>query len=113
MSDLPKPYLLHTMHIGMLNHLLEWLQAFLRDHRRFDRFNNLWLSVPPYLNTAAPRLTYGEVSPGTRKEIKRLSTFVLGVLRNALRGPTPAERGIFDCVVLCSRAHLEFFFYDS
>jgi hypothetical protein len=25
MSDLPKPDLLHTMHIGMLKHLLEWL----------------------------------------------------------------------------------------
>jgi hypothetical protein len=45
--------------------------------------------------------------------MKRLSTFVLAVLRNALRGPTPAERGTFDRAVLCSRALLEFFFYAS
>jgi hypothetical protein len=112
-SDLPKPDLLHTMHIGMLKHLLEWLQAFLKDHGRFDRFNNLWLSVPSYLGMAAPRLAYGEVSRWTGKEVKRMSTFVLAVLRNALRAPTPAERGIFDRAILCSRALLEFFFYAS
>jgi hypothetical protein len=31
--DLPKPDLLHTMHLGMLKHLMEWLQSFLKDHR--------------------------------------------------------------------------------
>jgi hypothetical protein len=73
----------------------------------------IWLSVPSYLGTAALRMAYGEVSRWTGMEVKRMSTFVLAVLRNALRAPTPAERGIFNRAILCSRALLEFFFYSS
>jgi hypothetical protein len=112
-SDLPKPDLLHTMHLGMLKHLLEWLQSFLKDHGRLERFNNLWLSVPSYLTMTAPHIAYGKVFRWTGKELKQMSTFLLAVLRNALHGPTPAQRAVFDRAILCSRALLEFFFYTS
>jgi hypothetical protein len=42
-----------------------------------------------------------------------MSTFLLAVLRAALHGPTPAQRGVFDRAILCTRALLEFFFYAS
>jgi hypothetical protein len=54
--DLPKPDMLHTMHIGMLKHIMEWLQSFLKDYMRFNRFNNLWLSVPSYLTITEPHI---------------------------------------------------------
>jgi len=40
-SDLPKPDLLHTMQLGMLKHLLGWLQDFLKQYKRLEAFNNI------------------------------------------------------------------------
>jgi hypothetical protein len=101
------------MHLGMLKHLMERLQSFLKNHKRFDRFNNLCLSVPSYLTMTAAHVAYGEVSRWTGKELKRMSTFLLAVLRAALHSPTPAQRGVFNRAILCTRALLEFFFYAS
>jgi hypothetical protein len=85
------------------------------EHQRLERFNDVWLSMPAYRTMTAPRMAYGEVSRWTGKELKRMSTFLLAVLRNALRGPTPAQRGVFDRAIRCSRALLEFFYasYDD
>ena len=33
-----------TMQIGMLKHLLPWLYEFLKQHKRLDKFNDIWLS---------------------------------------------------------------------
>jgi len=59
---LPKPDLLHTMQQGMLKHLLGWLSVFLKQYKCFEAFNNIWLSVPTYLDIVQPRQTYKEVS---------------------------------------------------
>jgi hypothetical protein len=112
-ADLLKPDLLQTMHLGMLRHLLEWIHAFLVDHKRLARFNNLWLSVPSYLTFTAPKMAYEEVFRWTGKALQQMSTFLLAVLRNAQHGPTSAERGVFDRAILCTHALLEFFFYAS
>jgi hypothetical protein len=56
---------------------------------------------------------YEEISYWTGKALKRMSMFLLTVLRNAPHGPTPAQRGVFDCAILCMRALPEFIFYSS
>jgi hypothetical protein len=38
-SDLPKPYLLHTMHIGILDHLQKWIIHFMKTHEWLDKYN--------------------------------------------------------------------------
>jgi hypothetical protein len=110
-SDLPKPDLLHTIQLGMLKHLLGWLQDFLKQHKRLEVFNNIWLSVPPYLDMAQPQKAYGEVSSWQGKEIKVMSRFLVAVLRCALRTPSPSQRGVFDDAIGCCRALVEFYFY--
>jgi len=47
-SDLPKPDLLHTMQIGMLDHLQKWIFHFMKTHEGLDKYNAIWLSVPAY-----------------------------------------------------------------
>jgi hypothetical protein len=47
-SDLPKPDLLHTMQIGMLDYLQKWIFHFMKTHERLDKYNAIWLSVPAY-----------------------------------------------------------------
>jgi len=56
-SDLPKPDLLHTMQIGMLDHLQVWIFHFMKMHERLDKYNAIWLSVPAYHDlTPKPKL---------------------------------------------------------
>jgi hypothetical protein len=38
-SDLLKPNLLHTMQIGMLDHLQKWIFNFMKTHEQLDKYN--------------------------------------------------------------------------
>jgi hypothetical protein len=38
-SNLLKPNLLHTMQIGMLDHLQKWILHFMKTHERLDKYN--------------------------------------------------------------------------
>ena len=100
-SDLPKPDLLHTMQLGMVKHLLRWLQDFLKQHKRLEAFNNIWLLVPPYLDIMQPQKENGVGSSWQGKEIKIMSWLLVGVLRCALRNPSSSQRGIFNEAIEC------------
>jgi len=107
-SDLPKPDLLHTLQLGMLKHLLGWLHDFLKQHKCLEEFNNIRLSIPPYLDMAQPQKAYGEVLSWQGKEIKTMSRFLVGVLRCSLRNPSPSQCGIFNEAI---EYLVEFYFY--
>jgi len=47
-SGLPKPDLLNTMQIGMLDHLQKWIFHFMKTHEWLHKYNAIWLSVPAY-----------------------------------------------------------------
>jgi hypothetical protein len=49
-SDLFKPDLLHTIQIGMLDHLQKCIIHFMKMHERLDKYNAVWLSVHAYHN---------------------------------------------------------------
>jgi hypothetical protein len=42
------PNILHTVSRGMLKHLMEGVTSFLKHHSRIDKFNQLWVMMPPY-----------------------------------------------------------------
>ena len=112
-SDLPKPDLLHTMQIGMLKHLLQWLHEFLKQHKRLDKFNDIWLSVPAYLDMTKSRCAYEQVAHWNGGEIKTTTRLLVGVVRIALRDPTPAQHDGFKRAVECTRSLIEFYFYGQ
>jgi len=112
-SDLPKPDLLHTMQLGMLKHLLGRLSVFLKQHKHFEAFNNIWLSVHANLEMAQPRRTYEEVSSWQGKEIKIMSRFVVAVIHCALRAPSASLQDVFKQAIEGSRALVEFYFYSE
>jgi hypothetical protein len=99
------------MQIGMLKHLLGWLQDFLKYHKRLEQFNDIWLSVPAYLDMSKPRCAYEEVSRWNGGEIKTMTRFLVGVTRNALRNPSPAQKVHFDSALECTRSLVEFYMY--
>jgi len=107
-SDLPKPNLLHTMQIGMLDHLQKWICRFMKTHERLDKYNAIWLSVPAYHDLTSKNKSYEEVSQWNGKEMKEMSRYLLGVVTQSLRGGSPTQRPIFNRAIECTRALLEF-----
>jgi hypothetical protein len=110
-SDLPKPDLLQTMQIGMLDHLQKWIVHFMKTHERLDKYNAIWLSVSAYHTLTPKTKSYEEVSQWNGKEMKEMSWYLLGVVTQSLRGESPAQRPIFNRAIECTRALLEFYMY--
>lgn len=82
-GDVPKPDLLHTIYLGVLKSLLLWLEDFLISHGLYDRYNKLWLEVPPYHELPRPHKTYREVTNWQGKEIRNMAKYLLAVLSAA------------------------------
>jgi len=110
-SDLPKPDLLHTMQIGMLDHLQKWIFHFMKTHEQLDKYNAIWLSVPAYHDLTPKTKSYEEASQCNGKEMKEMSRYLLGVVTQSLRGESPAQRPIFNRAIDCTRGLLEFYIY--
>jgi len=89
-SDIPKPDLLHTMQIGMLDSLQKWIFHFMKTHERLDKYNAIWLSVPAYHDLTPKNKSYEEGSQWNGKEMKEMSRYLLGVVTQSLRGGSPA-----------------------
>jgi len=111
MSDLPKPDLLHTMHIGMFDPLQKWIFHFMKRHERLHKYNAISLSVPAYHNLTPNNMSYEEVSQWNGKEMKEMRRYLLGVLTQLLRGRSPAQCTIFNDAIECKQAFLKFDMY--
>jgi hypothetical protein len=42
------PDILHTVYLRLLQHLIDWVTSFLKQHTRIDKFNHLWAMMLPY-----------------------------------------------------------------
>lgn len=60
--EFPKQDILHTIWLGMIKHLIEWLVSFLEKHSRMSVFNQIWLSVSSFYDMTAPNKTYSDVT---------------------------------------------------
>ena len=83
-SDLAKPDLLHTMQIGMLDHLQKWMFHFMKMYEWLDKYNAIWLSVSAYHDLTPKNKSYGEVSQWNGKEMTEMSQYLLGVVTQSL-----------------------------
>jgi len=111
MSDLPKPDLLHTMQIGMLDHLKMWIFRFMKTHERLEKYDAIWISVPAHHDLTPNNKSSEEVSQWNGKEMKEMSQYMLGVVPQYLRGGSPAQSPIFNPAIESTRALLEFYMY--
>jgi len=46
-SDLYKPDILHTIYLGLFKHMMNWIEAFLKKHRRLQAFDQVWKTLLP------------------------------------------------------------------
>jgi len=110
-SDLPKPNLLHTMQIGMLDHLQKWIFHFMKMHEWLDKYNAIWLTVPAYHHLTQNNKLYEEVSQWNGLETNELSWYLLGVVIQSLRDGSPAQLPIFNRAIECAQGLLEVYMY--
>jgi len=99
------------MQIGMHDHLQKWIFHFMKMHKRLDKFNAIWLSVPAYHNLTPKNQSYEEVSQWNGKEMKEWSRYLLGVVTQSPRGGIPAQCPILNRAIACTRVLLEFYMY--
>ena len=110
-SNLPKPDLLHPVHIGMLDHLQKCIFHFMNTHERLNKYNEIWLSVPAYHELTPEHKLYEEVSRWNGKDMNEMSWYLPVVITQSLRGGSPAQRPIFNHPIECTQALLEFYMY--
>jgi len=61
-SDLTKPDLLYTVHIGILYHLQMWIFQFIKMHEWLKKYNAIWLFVPAYHDLTPTKKSSEKVS---------------------------------------------------
>ena len=107
-SEIHKPDLLHTVYLGLLKNLLDWITSFLKQHCRLDPFDHIWRSMPPYPGFTPPRKAFREVSQWQGKEMRMFGRIVLPAMAIALREPNPSQRYLFNRALECVRNLVDF-----
>ncbi|KAH0604492.1 uncharacterized protein H6S33_006869 [Morchella sextelata] len=102
--DLHKQDMLHVVYLGILKHLMEWLEDFLKEHGRLDEFNAIWTRMPPYPGFTPPTKPYQAVSQWQGKEMRNFQKIILPALASALRNPSSAQAEPFKKAFQCVRA---------
>jgi len=64
------PNILHTVYLSMLNHLIDWVRSFLKQHSSIDKFKQLWAMMPPYPGFTRFNKPYIQVTQWRAKEMK-------------------------------------------
>ena len=60
-ADVHKPDLLHNIYLGLLKHIMKWIEGFLKKHKRQQAFDDIWKALPPYPGFTVPKKAYREV----------------------------------------------------
>jgi hypothetical protein len=95
----------------MLDNFQKWNFHFMKTHKRLDKYNAIWLSVPAYYDLIPKYKSYEDVSQWNEKEMKERIRYLLGVVTHSLRGGSLAQSPIFNHAIECRRALLEFYMY--
>jgi len=91
-NELIRSDILHTMILGNLQHLMEWIKGFLEFHNRLPAFDNIWSSLPPYPGNYMPHKSYRLFCQLSGKEMRSILMVILSVLTAALRRKTDTQR---------------------
>jgi len=52
----------HTVYLGLLKHMIDWIQAFLKKHGRLQAFDAVWTALTPYPGHLVPKKANHEVA---------------------------------------------------
>jgi len=73
------PHILQTVWLSMLEHLMDWVMFFLKQHSRIDIFSQLWAMMPPCSGFTQFNKPCSQVMQWSGKEMKALGRVVVPV----------------------------------
>jgi len=85
----------------MLKPLMDWVMSFFEQHSMIDKFNKLWVMIPPY--PGIPRLIKpsSQVKQWSNKEMKALRWEIVPAFAVTLLNPSASQRIHFTEALLC------------
>jgi len=95
------PHNHHSVYLGMLKHLMDWITSFLEHHSRIDKFNQLWAMMPPYPGFPRFNKPYSQVMQSSGKEMKALGHVIVPVFAVTLLNPSASRSIPFTEALLC------------
>ena len=107
-ADLHKPDLLHNIYLGLFKHMMEWVEGFLKKHKRQQAFDDAWKALPPYPGFSVPKKAYREVTQWQGKEMRNLGRCISAVLASALQNPDRSQQIPFKRALECVSALIDF-----
>ena len=107
-ADLHKPDLLHNIYLGLFKHMMEWVEGFLKKHKRQQAFDDAWKAVPPYPGFSVPKKAYREVTQWQGKEMRNLGRCITAVLAAALHNPDSSQQLLFKRALQCVSSLVDF-----
>jgi hypothetical protein len=86
------PDIFHTIYLGMLNHMMDWVTCFLKQHSRIDKFNQLWAMMPPYPGFAQFNKPYSHVMQWSGNEMKAHRRVIVPVFVATVLNASASQR---------------------
>ena len=120
--DLVRADILHNILLGVLVHMMDWIQGFLEHHDRINAFDHIWHWLPPYPGFVVPTKSYWMVSQWSAKEMWHFARVILGIFTVALwwttnqPHPTGTQVQEFNTAIQCVHSMTDFYLmsqYDS
>jgi len=103
-ANLYKPDLLHNISLGLFKYGMEWVEGFLKKHKRQQAFDNVWKEIPPYPGLSVPKKAYRQVTEWQGKEMRNVSPYISAVLVSTLRNPDSFQYHDFKSTLNCVSA---------
>ena len=104
------PDLLRTIYLGVLEHWMDWVASSLEQHSGIDKFNQLWVRMPPYSDFTRFDKPYSQVMQWGGKEVKALGHMIVPVFTATPSNPLLSQWIPFTEALLCVK-NLFYFYY--
>jgi len=108
-AHLHKADLLNNLYLGLFKDMMEWVEGFLKKHKRQQALNDLWKEIVPHPGLSVPKMTYREVTQWQGKEVCNLGRCILAMLASALRNPDSSQYHDFKSALKCVTPLVDFF----
>ena len=107
-ADQHKPDLLHNIYLGLFKHMMEWVEEFLKKHKRQQAFDDAWKEILPYPGHRVPKKAHREVTQWQGKEMHNLGRCISAVLVSALRNPNSSQYHDIKSALKCVSTLVDF-----
>ena len=86
--------ILHNILLGILKHLMTWVEQFLSKYQRLDEFDKIWAGIPPFPGYRPPQKRYRQITMCSRAELRSVNRVWLACFTAALRNTAADASGL-------------------